>query len=65
MPGNSNFDYLLTTTIQNYAQKQLTDNIFTARPLTWYLTEKNRLRYEDGGSKVIEPLIYADNGTAA
>lgn len=56
--GNGNYDYLLTTTAEKYAREKLTDNIFTARPLTWWLTEKNRVRFLDGGTKILEPLIY-------
>lgn len=62
MAGNPNFDALLSTTLQNY-QKRLTDNVFTDRVLTWYLTDKNRVRKESGGTKIIEPLIYAQNST--
>lgn len=64
MAGNSNFDSLLATTLANY-RKQLTDNIFTARPLTYMLTEKGRMRYINGGTKIVEPLIYGQNTTVA
>lgn len=64
MAGNSNFDTLLSTTLNKY-QKRLTDNIFKARPLTNWLTEKGRMRMDDGGVKIIEPLIYAGNSTVA
>lgn len=63
MPGNANFDALLSTTLQNY-QKRLTDNVFTDRVLTWYLNDKSRVRLR-GGTKIIEPLIYDDNSTFA
>ena len=62
MAGNSNFDALLTTTLANY-RDQLTDNIFTARPLTYMLNEKGRIRMLNGGTKIVEPLVYATNGT--
>ena len=62
MAGNSNFDALLTTTLANY-RDQLTDNIFTARPLTYMLSEKGRIRMLNGGTKIVEPLVYATNGT--
>jgi hypothetical protein len=64
MAGNANFDTLLSTTLANY-RKQLTDNIFTARPLTYFLTDKGRLRMVDGGTKIVEPLIYGQNSTVA
>jgi len=60
--ANSNFDNLLTTTLANY-RKTLTDNIFTARPLTYTLMEKGRIRMLNGGTKIVEPLIYGLNGT--
>jgi hypothetical protein len=62
MAGNSNFDALLSTTLANY-RDQLTDNIFTARPLTYMLNEKGRIRMLNGGTKIVEPLVYAANDT--
>ncbi len=64
MPGNANFDALLSTTLANY-RPQLTDNVFTARPLTYFLMDKGRIRMVDGGTKIVEPLIYGQNGTVA
>jgi hypothetical protein len=60
--GNSNFDTLLSTTIANY-RKTLTDNVFNARPLTYFLMDKGRIRMLNGGTKIIEPLIYGENTT--
>ena len=60
--ANSNFDNLLSTTLANY-RDQLTDNIFTARPLTYTLMEKGRIRMLNGGTKIVEPLIYGLNNT--
>lgn len=62
MAGNSNFDSLLATTLANY-RDQLTDNVFTARPLTYHLMDKGRIRMLDGGTKIVEPLIYGQNST--
>jgi len=62
--SNPNFDQLLATTLANY-RDQLTDNIFTARPLTFFLMDKGRIRMLDGGTKIVEPLIYGQNGTVA
>jgi len=64
MPGNANFDALLSTTLANY-RPQLTDNIFTARPLTYFLMDKGRIRMQDGGTKIVEPLIYGQNSTVS
>lgn len=55
--GNANFDALITTTLDKYANK-LVDNIFNDRPFLRWLMEKKRLRLEDGGRRIIEPLIY-------
>lgn len=60
--SNPNFDTLLSTTLANY-RKQLTDNVFTARPLTYWLNDKSRIRYVSGGTKIVEPLIYGTNST--
>ena len=60
--ANSNFDNLLTTTLANY-RKTLTDNVFTARPLTYTLMDKGRIRMLNGGTKIVEPLIYGTNDT--
>jgi len=62
--SNPNFDQLLATTLANY-RDQLTDNIFTARPLTYFLMDKGRIRMLDGGTKIVEPLIYGSNGTVS
>jgi hypothetical protein len=64
MAGNANFDALLSTTLANY-RAQLTDNVFTARPLTYMLMEKGRIRMLNGGTKIVEPLIYGQNSTVA
>ena len=62
--SNPNFDQLLATTLANY-RDQLTDNVFTARPLTYFLTDKGRIRMIDGGTKIVEPLIYGTNSTVS
>ena len=64
MAGNTNFDALLSTTLANY-RSQLTDNVFTARPLTYWLMDKGRIRMLNGGTKIVEPLIYGKNSTVA
>jgi hypothetical protein len=64
MAGNPNFDALLSTTIANY-RDQLTDNVFTARPLTYHLMSNGRIRMLNGGTKIVEPLIYGQNSTVA
>ena len=60
---NVDFDAILTTTLKNY-RKQLTDNVFSARPLAYFLKRKDKIRVIDGGAKIVEPLLYAQNTTA-
>ena len=62
--SNPNFDAILTTTLANY-RKTLADNVFTARPLTYWLMNKGRIRMVNGGTKIVEPLVHALNSTVA
>tara|TARA_B100000003_G_C10903002_1_gene360047 strand:+ start:465 stop:1445 length:981 start_codon:yes stop_codon:yes gene_type:complete len=63
MAGNSNFDEILTTTLNNYVPK-LVDNIFSARPLFYALTNGQTMRTVSGGAKIVVPVIYGTNSTA-
>ena len=64
-PNSQTVDYnaLLSTTLQNY-QPTLVDNIFKDLVLLNHLNERGRVRVEEGGSQIVEPLMYAVNGTA-
>ena len=62
--GNSAFDQLLSTTLKNYVPK-LTDNVFSARPLFYALTNGQTVRRIGGGTKIVVPIIYGKNSTAA
>ena len=64
MVGNANFDDILSTTLKNYVPK-LTDNIFSARPLFYALTNGQTIRRISGGAKIVVPVIMAKNTTAA
>jgi hypothetical protein len=64
MAGNSAFDEILSTTLKNYVPK-LTDNIFSARPLFYALTNGQTIRRISGGTKIVVPIIYGTNSTAA
>jgi len=64
MAGNALFDELLSTTLKNYIPK-LTDNIFSARPLFYALTNGQTIRRISGGTKIVVPIIYGTNSTAA
>lgn len=64
MAGNPSFDALLSTTLQNY-RPQLVDNIFKARVLLDHMNSGGRVVMEDGGTSIVEPLIYEANDTVA
>ena len=64
MAGNDDFDQLLSTTLKNYIPK-LTDNIFSARPLFYALTNGQTIRRISGGQAIVVPIIYGTNSTAA
>ena len=61
--GNADFDQILSTTLKNYIPK-LADNVFTARPLFYALTNGQTLRRISGGAKIVVPIIYGTNSTA-
>lgn len=61
--GNVNFDSILSTTLANY-RPTLEDNAFTSRPFAAFLKAKNRIRMIDGGAKIVQPLMYAQNQAA-
>ncbi len=64
MAGNDDFDQILSTTLKNYVPK-LADNVFTARPLFYALTNGQTIRRISGGAKIVVPIIYGTNSTAA
>ena len=64
MAGNPDINSLLSTTLQNY-QPTLVDNIFKDLVLLNHLNERGRVRVEEGGTQIIEPLMYAVNDTVA
>ena len=59
-----NFDALLSTTLQNY-QPTLVDNIFKDLVLLNHLNERGRVRVEEGGTQIVEPILYATNNTVS
>lgn len=56
--SNPDFTTILSTTLSKY-RDQLTDNVFSDRPLSYWLKEKKRSRMISGGVDIVEPLIYA------
>lgn len=55
-------DNLATTTLQ-LIRKRMADNIFKANPLGAWLLMKGRVKTENGGKRIDEPLMYATNTT--
>jgi hypothetical protein len=65
MAGNPNFNTaLLSTTLQNY-RNQLVDNVFTDRVLLNHFNSKGRVLLEEGGTKIVEPVLYEENNTVS
>ena len=56
-PGT--WDELLSSTMHNVRGK-FTDNIFKKHPLLEHLLSAGRVRIEDGGISIVEPLLYAE-----
>src|SRR5450830_1148289 len=64
MAGNANFDTIAATTLNNYC-KTMEDVIFTSNPLFYWLKTKNQMKISNnGGDKIIVPLMYGTNNTA-
>ena len=65
MAGNPNYDTaLLTMTLEKFLERKAADTIFNAIPLFEWLNAKGQVkRKADGGTKLIEPLMYGKNST--
>lgn len=50
---------LLATTLKRYAPT-LEDNVFSSKALLWALKAAGAIENEEGGEKLVEPLIYAE-----
>jgi len=51
-------DGLLATTLKHYIPT-LADNVFTSKPLLWVLKAAGRIENQEGGEKIVQPLVYA------
>lgn len=60
--ANPNFGEILTTTFNKH-RATFVDQVFEARPLTFFLMQAGQIRMVDGGAKIVEPLIVANNST--
>lgn len=58
-----NMGVLLATTLKNY-QKTLTDNIHKSNAVWMFIKDNDGFRSEDGGERIVEPLMYGLNSTA-
>lgn len=65
-PNVQSVDYnaLFSTTLQNY-QPTLVDNIFKDLVLLNHLNSGGRVVMEEGGTQIVEPVLYEENSTAA
>ena len=61
---NSSYTEIITTTIDSYRDK-LADNVLNHNPLLAKLNAKGNVDPVSGGSKILENLMYQDNGTVA
>lgn len=58
-----NVGVILSTTLKKY-QKTLTDNIHKSNAVFYQLKKNGGMREEDGGERIVEPLMYGKNTTA-
>ncbi len=58
-----NVGLLLSTTLKKY-NKTLTDNIHNSHAVYAALKERGAIKEEDGGERIVEPLMYGKNETA-
>lgn len=59
---NSVFTELVSTTFRNH-DKEIRDNVSKHNALLRRITAKGKVRIEDGGTSIVTPLDYAQNGT--
>lgn len=60
---NSSYTELITTTLDAY-RDEMSDNILNHNPLLARLNRKGNVDPAQGGAKLLENLLYAENGTA-
>lgn len=58
-----NLGQMLSTTLKKY-RTTLTDNIHESNAIFYALKEKGAIKTEDGGERIVEPLMYGTNETA-
>jgi hypothetical protein len=60
---SADWDGLMSSTLEN-VRSSFADNIWNGRPLHRWLFEKGRKRMVDGGTEIVEPLVYAEGNTS-
>lgn len=60
---DANVGLLLSTTLKKY-RRTLTDNIHKSNAVFFMLKKNGALKTEDGGERIVEPLMYGKNTTA-
>lgn len=61
MAGNASFDRLISSTLDKYVPT-LEDNVFTSKPLLYAITQFGNVETLDGGTTIVQPLMYAELG---
>ena len=59
---NTSYTEIISTTLDNY-REQLADNVTNNNALLVYLKKKGNADPASGGAKLLENLMYDDNGT--
>jgi hypothetical protein len=58
---NVNYSEIISTTLDTYSD-EFNDNVLNHNPLLARLNKKGNVRSANGGVKILENLMYADNG---
>lgn len=62
--GPATVDNVLATTLANWVNSgKFYDAVFTGRPLTKIMLQKDKIEFLDGGESIRVNLMYAENGT--
>jgi len=59
---NTSYTEIITTTLDNYRSK-LADNVLNHNPVLAKLNAKGKVDEASGGAKLLENLMYDENGT--
>ena len=53
---------IVATSLENIKPKMI-DNLSTEDAFFWYINQKERVDYENGGYSIVEPVLYGGNNT--